>query len=85
MQQQGHDTCALMERVRALVVKTMLSVAPHLKRTYRSSTQSTRAHAIDSTPSRCFELLGFDVLMDDKLNPVLMEVRPLAPSLLPQG
>jgi len=72
---QGHNTAALTQAIEELVVKTFVSVAPHLKRTYRHCTAThMRAHQIASTPSRCFELLGFDVLIDQDMRPVLMEV-----------
>ena len=54
-----------------LVVKTLLPVTPLLAHTYSSSAPR------GASAYNCFELLGFDVLLDAQLQPWLMEVRSL--------
>ena len=67
--EEGHDTEELWRRIGEVVVKTVISVQPHLEHTYTSC----RGQA-DDAGSGCFELLGFDVMMDDKLRPYLLEI-----------
>ena len=50
----------------AIVTKTVLTVQPQLQHIYKSC-QSKE-------PDCCFELLGFDIMLDRKLKPWLIEV-----------
>jgi len=49
-----------------IVVKTVLAVQPQLQHIYKSY-QSKE-------PDCCFELLGFDIMLDRKLKPWMLEV-----------
>ena len=60
-----------MERVHGLIVKTILAAEPDL---------SHSLHATVNYRTNCFELFGFDVLLDSQLNPHLIEVN-VSPSL----
>ena len=66
---EGHDIEALWQRIGEVVVKTIISVQPHLEHTYFTC----RGRA-DDAGAGCFELLGFDVMMDHKLRPSLLEI-----------
>ena len=67
----GADPEKLWGRVADLCVKTVLASAPQLRREYRWPTD---------TDSVCFALLGIDLMLDEALQPWLIEVNHL-PSL----
>lgn len=67
----GVDYKAVMHRIKDVMVKTLISVEPHI---YNTMSRCTKNKNI------CFELFGFDILLDHKLKPWLLEVN-ISPSL----
>lgn len=68
MKQNGYPTDRIWGNIKALVVKTLLSAQPHLSHVYHSLLGD------DNTGFSCFEVLGFDVMLDKKGKPWLLEV-----------
>ena len=52
--------------IEEIVVKTIITVQPQLQHIYRSCQTKE--------PDCCFELLGFDIMLDQKLKPWMLEV-----------
>merc|ERR1719454_399499 len=67
-EEKGLDTQVLMAQVEDLIVKTLIAVQPSLSHVYHSCQPD------DVDNSMCFEILGFDVMLDYKGKPWLIEV-----------
>merc|ERR550514_803698 len=68
LKEDGCDIEMLREDIEDLVVKTLLAVQPSLSHVYHSCQPDDVGNAM------CFEILGFDVMMDEKAKPWLIEV-----------
>lgn len=68
MENNSYDTAGLWEDIEDIIIKTLISAHPVLKHNYRSCFPN------HTTGCACFEILGFDILLDRKLKPWLLEV-----------
>jgi len=74
MENVGVDMNLLWSRIYDVIIKSFLSIEPHVLG------QMKKQQGGAGLKNNCFELLGFDVLIDSDLKPWLMEVN-LSPSL----
>jgi tubulin polyglutamylase TTLL6/13 len=68
LEQKGFDVKQMWKQVSDMVVKTIASIQPSLAHTYRT------CRPADVTNAMCFEILGFDVILDKNFQPWLLEV-----------
>ena len=67
----GVDELKVMEDIKDCCVKTLISAEPHI---------ASMCHQLSLNRSNCYEVFGFDVFLDNKLKPWLIEVN-VSPSL----
>lgn len=73
LEKEGVDIALLKLKIADLIIKTLISIQPELLHSYRMCQPN------DRTYNMCFEILGFDVLIDQNTKPWLLEVNQ-APS-----
>ena len=67
LDREGHDIKRLWQRIDRAIVSTIITASAFLK---TGMEQSCPKIGIQ----RCFQILGFDVLLDEELNPYILEV-----------
>jgi tubulin polyglutamylase TTLL6/13 len=70
--EMGHNTELIWSNIVDVIVKTMLGLQPQLAHSYRKFIP--RSSTLGTQASTCFEILGFDVMLDEHCKAYLIEV-----------
>ncbi|XP_005109018.2 tubulin polyglutamylase TTLL11 [Aplysia californica] len=68
LRREGKDTEKLWNKIELLVTKTLLAMAPQMLVDYRQAIPD------DESGPTCFQIVGFDILLRNDLEPLLLEV-----------
>ncbi|XP_059938167.1 tubulin polyglutamylase TTLL6 [Mesoplodon densirostris] len=68
MESHGYNVGQIWRDIEDIIIKTLISAHPNIKHNYHTCFPN---HTLNSA---CFEILGFDILLDHKLKPWLLEV-----------
>ncbi len=65
---KGVDTAKIKKKIDEMIIKTLIVGQPMIAHTYGLAQADLNSNDL------CFQILGFDVLINEKLEPVLLEV-----------
>eukprot|EP00347_Sterkiella_histriomuscorum_P023762 403333471 len=68
LEEDGKDVAKIKEKIKDTVRKAVITIEPYLINFYQQQISQ------DHSTAKCFHLVGFDILLDTKLNAWLMEI-----------
>ncbi|CAD8188256.1 unnamed protein product [Paramecium octaurelia] len=68
LKQEGRDIDQLWMDIKQIIIKTLCSAQPFLKHQYTTSQPNNLMN------NMCFEILGFDIILDNSFTPILLEI-----------
>jgi hypothetical protein len=61
---KGDEYATLMHKINTIIIKTIISGLPYMQNAFK--------HCMKNDPNTCFQLLGFDIMLSDKKEPILL-------------